>query len=76
MLFRYGGIYADFKFEGKKPMDAFLKYKLFFINLDLNHLRLGSPKVLGNGVMGASPNNYHLEYIIHELIKEGNLNEK
>lgn len=65
ILYNYGGIYIDFKFEGLKPMDEFLKYELFFIDCDLSTWRLGSPKPVGNGVMGALPNSYHLGIMLH-----------
>lgn len=68
LLFRYGGIYADFKFEAKKSLRPFLKYPIFFVDCDISYLRLGSPKVVGNGIMGSTPNNYYISIILHELI--------
>lgn len=69
LLYQYGGIYIDFKFEGKKPMDNFLKYQIFFIDIDISNIRFGSPKAVGNGVMGAVPNSYYLKMVLNEFIK-------
>jgi hypothetical protein len=32
-------------------------------------MRLGSPKAVGNGMIGATKNNYHLKISLHELFK-------
>ena len=45
-------------------MDNFLKYESFFIDFDIDFIRFGRPKALGNGFMGATPNNYHLKAVL------------
>lgn len=74
ILLHFGGIYVDFKFEGRKPLNNFLKYELIFADLDIMPYRLGSPKPTGNPFMAATPNNYHLKLILTELIIEQTLN--
>jgi hypothetical protein len=32
-------------------------------------IRLGSPKAVGNGMIGATKGNYHLKITLHELFK-------
>ena len=32
--------------------------------MDIGTIRFGSPKTLGNGVMGATKNNYHLKIVL------------
>jgi hypothetical protein len=67
-VYRWGGIYIDFKMEGLKPMDNFLKYEIFFIDSDITELRYFSPKVFGIGIFGAVSNSYYLRTILTELI--------
>jgi hypothetical protein len=50
-------------------MDNFLKYQIFFIDIDISNIRFGSPKAVGNGVMGAVPNSYYLKMVLNEFIK-------
>ena len=35
LVLKYGGIYVDFKWQGNKPLDNFLKYESFFIDFDI-----------------------------------------
>lgn len=35
LLVSYGGIYIDFKFEGMKALDNFLKYENVFNDFDI-----------------------------------------
>ena len=65
ILVQQGGIYLDYKFKGQKPMNNFLKYALFFIDFDISDIRLGSPKAVGNGVLGATQNNYHFKIVLN-----------
>ncbi len=64
-MVQQGGVYLDYKFQGQKPLNNFLKYELFFIDLDISVYRLGSPKAVGNGVLGATQNNYHLKIVLN-----------
>ena len=74
LLIIYGGIYLDFKFQGHKPLDNFLKYKLLFTDLDISSVRFARPKTLGNGFLGAPPNSYFLKIALHELMAESTIN--
>lgn len=69
-LYNHGGIYIDFKTEGKKPLDPFLKYELFFIDLDYDPTHYGNPAYAGNGIMGAIKHNYHLHLVLTELVRQ------
>lgn len=73
ILLQRGGIYIDFKWQGNRPLDNFLKYESFFIDFDIEDIRFGRPKALGNGFMGAIPNNYHLKMVLTELLNENTL---
>ena len=55
-------------------MNNFLKYELFFIDFDISDIRLGSPKAVGNGVLGATQNNYHFKIVLNQLIGQTNIN--
>jgi len=59
-LYQHGGIYLDFKTEGIKPLTPFLKYELFFIDVDYDAEHYSHPANVGNGIIGAIPHNYHL----------------
>lgn len=61
ILLKFGGIYIDFKFEGHKPLDDFLKYETIFADMDIDTIRFGSPKAAGNPFLAATPNNYYLK---------------
>lgn len=53
LLYRNGGIYIDFKTEGKKNLSPFLKYSLFFIDVDYEQNHYIQPLNVGNGIIGA-----------------------
>lgn len=71
-----GGIYIDFKTEGKKPLNPFLKYEIFFIDIDYGPDHYIFPSNVGNGIMGARRNNYHLLLTLTQLISEEKFNFK
>lgn len=58
----------DFKTECRKNLDPFLKYEIFFIDVDYDEGHYEDPKFVGNGIMGATYNNYYLQIILTELI--------
>lgn len=64
VILQNGGIYVDFKWQGNRPLDNFLKYESFFIDFDNSYIRFGRPKAVGNGFMGATTNNYHLRAVL------------
>lgn len=68
LLVSYGGIYIDFKYEGLKPLDNFLKYEVLFTDCDLGTIRYGIPKAVGNPIIGSVQNNYHLKIVLTQLI--------
>lgn len=68
ILCKYGGLYIDFKVEGKKPLDKFLKYQAIYINADIKWTRFGKLLSFGNGIMGASLNNFHMKKLLNQLI--------
>ena len=68
-LYNDGGIYLDFKSEGLKPFDPFLKYEIFFANCDYTNYYRDS-RYVGNGVIGSTPHNYHLGYVLNRYISE------
>lgn len=37
ILYRFGGVYCDFKVEGRKPFDPFLKYGQSYLLIE-NHI--------------------------------------
>lgn len=76
LLYRLGGIYVDFKMEGTKPADNWLKYEVFYLDCDVSYLRFNRPQVIGIGVMGAAPNNYHMKVLLTELILQETINYK
>lgn len=68
-IYQHGGIYVDFKTEGFKPMNPFLKYKIFFT--DCNYVYADQPiKAVGNANIGATKGNFHYEYLLSVLIGE------
>ena len=73
LIFRYGGLYVDFKMEGKKPLDNFLKYEVLYLDADVGAIRLGDPKAIGIGVMGSMKNSYHMSKLLYEIIFEENI---
>lgn len=74
ILVNWGGIYVDFKWQGNKPLDPFLKYESIYIDFDIKDIRFGRPKALGNGFLGGMPNSYHLKIVLTELLTEHTLN--
>ena len=68
IVYRLGGFYVDFKFEALKPINQFVKYEAVFIDYDVAEIRLGSPRAIGIGIMGATKNNYHLGYLLTEIL--------
>lgn len=54
----------DYKAEGLKPLDPFLKYEIFFNDMDYSREGYGAPEYVGNTFMGAAPNNYYLNLIL------------
>ena len=69
-MLRFGGIYLDFKTEALKPLDPFLKYEIFFIDMDYTQNGYGNPRFIGNTFIGSIPNNYYLNMILTEIIRE------
>lgn len=65
LLVQFGGLYIDFKFEGLKPLNNFLRYDVLFVDYDIDDIRFGSPRAVGNTIMGGKKNNYHLTYILN-----------
>lgn len=63
----------DFKNEGFKPLDNFLKYEILFFNLDRSYLRFNPIPALTNPFLGAPRNSYYFKFILTELILEDNL---
>ena len=53
-----------------KPLDPFLKYEIFFNDMDYTQFSYGDPSFMGNTVMGSIPNSYYLNIILTEIIKE------
>lgn len=48
----------------------FLKYELFFIDVDYDEEHYVYPKNVGNGIMGAIKHNYHMKLVLTELINQ------
>ena len=73
ILFNHGGIHLDFKVEGVKKLDPFLKYEIFFDDCDLtySYKEIGW---VGNGAAGSISNNYHLHFILTKFISQDTLN--
>lgn len=59
--------------EGKKPLDNFLKYEIFYLDCDIEYIRLGNPQAIGIGVMGSMKNSYHMKKLLYEIIYEENI---
>ena len=68
ILVHHGGVYFDFKTEGLKKLDPFLKYENFF--LDCDYLTYKSIKWVGNGGMGAVANNYQLHFVLTRFLSQ------
>lgn len=73
LIFRHGGLYVDFKMEGKKPLDMFLKYEVLYLDCDIADIRLGNPQAIGIGVMGSAQNNFYIQKLLYEVIFEENI---
>ena len=58
----------DFKTEGLKSFDPFLKYRIFFTDATTSKYRYGNPDNVGNPIMGAQINSYYLKIVLTELI--------
>lgn len=67
-VYAHGGIYMDFKMEGRKDMTPWTKYTSFFVDCEVGELRLGTPKAVGNGIFGAVKNSYVLAIVLKEII--------
>lgn len=70
LVLRFGGFYIDFKFEALKPLNNFLKYEVMFIDYDIQSIRFGNPRAMGNGAFAAVKNNYHLNFLLTEIVNE------
>lgn len=70
VVLRHGGIYIDFKMEGLRPLNNYLKYEVFFVDYDIQSIRFGSPRAVGNPIFAGVKNNYHLNYVLTEIINE------
>lgn len=70
ILNKEGGIYLDFKVECLKPLDPFLKYEIFFNDMDYTEYGYGEPRFVGNTFMGSRSNSYYLKFILSEIILE------
>lgn len=55
------------------PLNNFLKYEVLFVDYDIDDIRFGSPRAVGNTIMGGKKNNYHLGYILNEITNQYNL---
>ena len=65
LLYTHGGIYFDFKTEGMKPLDPFLKYEIFFTDASIRHKqRFPTPNNVGIPMMGAIQHQYHLRMVL------------
>jgi mannosyltransferase OCH1-like enzyme len=68
IVYNFGGLYIDFKFEGLRPADALLKYESIFLDIEKSKLRFRPVHALGVGVIGSVQNNYYLKILMMELI--------
>ena len=50
-MYNHGGIYFDFKTEGLKPLDPFLKYEIFFTDGALHKRRFPTPTDVGRNTI-------------------------
>ena len=69
----FGGIYLDFKTEGLRPLDPFLKYEIFFTDTRFDQKRF-PPDQVGIPMMGAMQNNYYLKLLITEILAQDTIN--
>ena len=69
-MYTHGGLYFDFKIEGKKPLDNFLKYEAIYTDADIEWIRFGTMLAFGNPIMGATKNNFHIKKLLNEIIYE------
>lgn len=60
-------MYFDFKTEGLKSLDPFLKYEVFFADCDYQNSYL-EPRFVGSGLMGATMMNYHMHYVLMRFV--------
>ena len=67
-LFHHGGVYFDFKAEGSKKLDPFLKYEIFFDDCD--YVQYKNIDWVGNGGIGSVPNNHHFLYVLQRFISQ------
>ena len=58
----------DFKIEGSKSLEPFLKYEIFFPDADYEKTHYGDPKFVGNPIIGAMPKSYYLHFVLTEII--------
>lgn len=69
-LHNFGGFYFASNAEAKKPLDAFLKYELFFAGFYSEYGQYESPLSIGHEIIGARRNSYHLRFVLSELITD------
>lgn len=69
ILYRFGGIYLDMKFESKKSFAPFLKFEQLFLYMsyreyDLNHSLITAAL---NGVLMTIPKSIHYQLIMEKF---------
>lgn len=67
-VLKYGGIYFDFKHENKKSFNEWRKYEILFTDCEVTDLRIGSPKFIGQGIVGGVKGNEYLKILLTEIL--------
>ena len=63
----------DYKTEGLKSLDNFLKYKMFFVDADYeeqHYYAERGARYVGNGIMGTIKHSYHMRQVLTELVTQ------
>lgn len=60
--------------EVLKPLDAFLKYEIFFIDAGVDQTRFNVPLAIGIGIIGSMKNSYYLGITLKYLIESERIN--